>query len=125
MSDEDTKTEENVETVKAVDAPEPRAIVLDDVSYLVQDLPGPIQQLVQTYDVWVVDKANAQKTFGQLDSACRFLARTISDNVDAWVAASKAKTEAQAKTDVSDEPEVETAGAKLDIPADESANDVE
>lgn len=98
--------------------PEPRAIVVDDVSYVVADLPEQLQQLITTYDVWVNDRALAQKEFSQKDSACRFLARSISEAVKVDAAAKKAKAKADAA-------EAETANAALDIPADDSSDDVE
>ncbi len=126
MTDEVQEVAEEVtpvveETAPVVEeaAPQPRSIILDDVSYVVQDLPLQIQQLVGTYDVWVADRAGAQKTFAQQDSACRFLARQISEAVNAHVASEAAAKGAPVSGDEA-EPE---ASAALDIPAEESAAD--
>lgn len=102
---------------------EPRTVVVDEVSYVVTDLPLQLQQLIATYDVWVNDRALAQKEFSQKDSACRFLARSISEAVKADAAAKKAQEEGESVNDAASE--TETANAALDIPAEESSDDGE
>lgn len=92
---------------------QPREVYVDDVAYVVAELPQQIQNLIATYDVWVQDRAKAQKEALQLDSAVRFLATQIQTAVRDH-AASEAAEEAG-------EPVAEddaTAEAALDIPAD-------
>lgn len=114
---EETQAQEAVQQEE-----QPRAIVVDDVSYAVGDLPDQVQQLIATYDIWNVDMRIAQKEFSQKDSACRFLAGQISEAIKAWAAA---QTDESAEEVAEVVPAVESANAALDIPADAPANDVE
>lgn len=101
------------------EAVEPRQVVVDDVSHVVDDLPANVQSLIRAYDAWNVDRAEAQRKATQLDAAVRFLAQQIQDAIRQHVAAQDA---AQA-TPVADEEGAETATASLDIPAEDGEAD--
>jgi hypothetical protein len=92
--------------------PEPRQIVLDDVSYLVSELPEAIQQYIATYDIWMLDKAAAQRQAVQLDAAVRHLSQIIATALKEHAAAQAAA--AEAVPEAGDVAPVAT----LDIPAD-------
>lgn len=97
------------------EAVEPRQVVVDDVSHVVDDLPANVQSLIRAYDAWNVDRAEAQRKATQLDAAVRFLAQQIQDAIRQHVAAQEAPA--------ANEEGAETATASLDIPAEDGEAD--
>ncbi len=93
---------------------EGQQVMVDDVSYAVDSLPQGIQNAITTYNVWVNDRAEAQKTAAQLASAVQHLANQISTAIREHVAASEAE-EAGVATAGDEAP----AEAALDIPSEE------
>jgi len=69
-----------------------RTLAVDEVEYVIEELPQTIQNMVAAYDVWSKDRADAQKSFAQMDAAVRQLSSTIIEEVRKH-AAEEAKTE--------------------------------
>lgn len=99
---------------------EPRQVMVDDVSYVVDELPQELQGAIATYDVWMADQREAQKTAAQMTAATQQLAAQITNAIKAHVAAQEAEAEgvASAGEDALDVVDAE-ASAALDIPAEE------
>jgi hypothetical protein len=96
---------------------EPRSVIVDDVSYVVDELPEAIQNAITTYDVWTADQRDAQKKAAQLTAAVQQLSQQILTAIREHVAAEEA---AEAGAPESGETaEADSAEASLDIPADE------
>jgi hypothetical protein len=100
------------EETQATEEVRPREVLVDDVAYAVNELPEQVQRLIATYDVWVADRAEAQKTFAQMDSACRHLAGQIQAQIREMAAADAAVEESGPVAD-------DAPAAALDIPADD------
>lgn len=98
--------------VQAAD-PKPREVIVDDVAYVVDELPDQVRQLIATYDVWLNDRAVAQKEFTQLDAAVRHLAVQIQTAIRQSVAAEE---QAEGQPVAEDQPVEQEAVAALDIP---------
>jgi hypothetical protein len=94
-------------------ATKPREVLVDDVAYVVDELPDQLRALIATYDVWVADRAAAQKSFAQLDAACRQLAGQVQAGVREVAAAEAAAAEAVPVAN-------DEGAAVLDIPADDA-----
>jgi flagellar biosynthesis regulator FlaF len=108
MSEENTQTADQAEE-------QVRQVMVDDVSYPVNELPEGIQRAIASYDIWVADRGEAQKKAAQLTSAVQHLATQISDAIKDHVAAQEAASETVAPGNDA----LEIADAALDIPAED------
>ena len=111
------------EETQAPEATEEEArpqILVDDVSYYVDELPDAIRGAINTYNVWVADRGEAQKKAAQLASAVQHLASQISQAIKDHTAEQEA-AEAGVATAGEDALEITDAEseAALDIPAEE------
>lgn len=101
------------QTQEAENVQEPRTVIVDDVSYVVDELPNAVRNAIAAYDTWVADHRDAQKQAAQLSAAVQHLAGQISTAIR-----EHAETEAQTE---GEEPSAGDVGAEasLDIPAED------
>lgn len=111
MTDE-TQVDEQAE---APVADEPRSVIVDDVKYVVEELPEGIRNAITQYDLWIVDHNAAQRRVAQVASGIQHLAGQIAAAIREHVAAEDAEAgEVPSAGDLA--PEAEAA---LDIPAED------
>lgn len=123
MTDETQVEEPVVEAAEAVEAPaadEPRSVIVDDVKFVVEELPEGIQNAIAQYDLWIVDHRVAQRRVTQIASGVQHLAGQIANAIREHVAAEEAAEAGEGVPTPGDlAPETAEAEASLDIPADD------